>query len=171
MVKCLRYAPRTALILTWMLAVPSTSQADLYIAPGMTSEDTVTLTLGIDRDFPLDDWSPALSLRLTGSLLLLERHGGDNAALTLSPALRYTFADTPTKPFLEAGIGGALFLDASMEDRDLSTAFQFEDRLAAGLHLDGGSEIGLSATHYSNASIKKPNDGFEVYSLTYRHPL
>ncbi|WP_148252259.1 acyloxyacyl hydrolase [Aidingimonas lacisalsi] len=159
------------LVVGMILTPTASSHADAYIAPGVTSEETATLTLGLDHTFDLDDWSPALSLRLTGSVLLLERHGGDNAALVIAPALRYTFLETPFSPFLEAGVGGALFLDASMEDRDLSTAFQFEDRVAAGLHLEHGGELGISAAHYSNASIKKPNDGFEVYSLTYRHPL
>ena len=32
-------------------------------------------------------------------------------------------------------------------------------------------KLGIRAQHYSNARIKKPNDGIESYALFYHHPL
>ncbi len=50
-------------------------------------------------------------------------------------------------------------------------AFQFEDRLGFGLRFAGGHEVGVRATHYSNAGISSNNDGVESYSLHYTMPL
>ncbi len=72
------------------------------------------------------------------------------------------------KPYLEAGIGIAAFEDTEIENNGLGSSFQFEDRLGAGLRFVGGHELGLRAILYSNAGIKKPNDGIESYVIHYR---
>lgn len=149
---------------------PATVRADLYVALGTNNESEPTVKLELDREIALHDWHPALSLRLAGGVLLLPgNHGDDNAALLLTPAFRYTF-DSALRPFVEAGIGAALFLDTRYEGRRFSTAFQFEDRLAAGMPL-GGGELLLEYTHYSNADIATPNEGLDVVALGYRHAL
>ena len=144
--------------------------ADWYVAAGATSESTAALTVEIDRLIGLERFHPRLDLRLgTGLLLLSSREQEGNAAWLFSPALRYTFAGQRGW-FLEGGIGAALFLDTRVESRELSTAFQFEDRLALGMPWAGG-ELSLALTHYSNAGIRRPNDGFEVLALGYRFSL
>lgn len=159
------------LLLGAMLGMPTFANADLYVAVGKNSESESTVKLELDREYSLAHWQPGLSLRLAGGVLLLPgNEGDDNAALIVTPAFRYTFADTAAQPFVEAGIGGALFLDTRYEGRNLSTAFQFEDRVAAGLHV-GRGEVALAFTHYSNADIKKPNNGLDMVMLGYRHPL
>ncbi|WP_043531161.1 acyloxyacyl hydrolase [Litchfieldella xinjiangensis] len=158
-------------LLGLLLAGPAMS-ADLYVAGGRTSEDSAALKLEIDRHFNLHDWHPQLSLRLaTGVLLLSSETESDegNAAWLFTPALRYTFAGE-RRVFIEGGIGASIFLDTHVDDRELSTAFQFEDRLALGMPLATG-ELNASITHYSNAGIQSPNDGFEVFAVGYRFPL
>lgn len=151
---------------------PAIAQADIYVSLGLTNESEPAIKLELDRDISLHTWHPALSLRLAGGALLLPgNEGDDNAALLLTPAFRYTFTTgSAARPFIEAGIGAALFLDTRHEGRQFSTAFQFEDRLAAGMHL-GDGELSLAYTHYSNADIKTPNDGLDIVALGYRHPL
>ncbi len=151
---------------------PALAHADAYLAVGTNNEGEPSLTLELDREFSLHDWHPALSLRLAGGVLLLPGdEGDDNAALLVTPAFRYTFLDTAFTPFIEAGIGAAVFLDTHYEERrDLSSTFQFEDRLAAGLAL-GRGELNLSYTHYSNADIEKPNQGLDIAAVGYRLPL
>ncbi|MEX2551646.1 MAG: acyloxyacyl hydrolase, partial [Actinomycetota bacterium] len=113
---------------------------------------------------------PRLDLRLaTGLLLLSSEEKGANAAWLFTSAVRYTFMDE-REVFLEAGIGGALFIDTRLDARELSTSFQFEDRIALGLPWADG-ELSLALTHYSNAGINRPNDGFETLMLGYRVSL
>lgn len=150
------------------LFIATDAYGDLNLALGITSVDTAALRITHDREYDLSHWHPQLDLRLaTGVLLLDGEEESDNAAWVVTPAFRYHFNEQ--RSFIEAGVGASLFLDKHLESRDLSTAFLFETRLAAGFHLNSETEIGVSATHYSNADIEQPNDGFEIVALTYRY--
>jgi len=81
--------------------------------------------------------------------------------------LVYEFNGERFKPYVEGGIGIALFSATRVEGERLGTAFQFEDRLGAGLRF-AGQEIGVRLWHYSNGGLKSPNDGINAYSLHYR---
>ncbi len=156
------------------LLVGTLSIGDAEAAPGIelgvTGEGTSAMSLTIDTTLSLDGLSPAWDLRLaTGLLWLPGEHRHDNLAWRLTPALRYGFAEG--RAYVEAGLGGALFVETRQESRSLSTSFQFEDRLAVGMRLGRGGELGISASHYSNAGLDRPNDGFEVYALGYRRAL
>lgn len=152
------------------LAVSQASMADLYVAVGMTSESTAALRLEVDRTYGLARLHPQLDLRLATGLLLLEGQERDhNGAWLVTPTLRWSFGDSGNV-FLEGGIGAAVFLNTRYESSDLGSAFQFQDRIAIGSRL-GAGELVLSATHYSNAGIKSPNNGFEVLALGYRWTL
>lgn len=164
----LRHLAVTLLPGVALLGTPLTGQADGYVEFGVTSESTPAVTLGMDRMFSLAHWHPQLELRLgTGLMLLPGDDGHDNAAWVVTPAFRWTFAGE-RGVFAEAGVGTALFLERHVEDSNLGSAFQFEDRLAIGLPFAGG-ELGASLIHYSNAGITNPNDGFEVFAVSYRH--
>jgi lipid A 3-O-deacylase len=90
-----------------------------------------------------------------------------NHSLSFSPVFVYEFAGERFKPYIEAGIGIAAFSSTELEDNDLGSSFQFEDRIGFGVRF-AGQEVGLRALHYSNAGLKQPNDGVESYSLHYR---
>lgn len=151
-----------AALLAASLASPALAGPTVGI--GSTGEGTGALDLGYDWRFDLSDYHPALDLRLATGVLLLEGdEGSDNQAFYLRPALRYSWKYL----YLEGGIGASAFVDTQYEDRRLGSSFQFEDRLALGTSLGPYGELALSATHYSNASIKEPNDGLEVYMLNW----
>ncbi|MCE8018706.1 acyloxyacyl hydrolase [Halomonas sp. MCCC 1A11036] len=144
--------------------------ADLYLDGGITSESTAVARLELDTFITFEPLPPPLTLRLaTGLLLLQGREEQHNAAWLVTPALRWTFGGE-RGVFVEGGVGAALFLESRLESRELGSAFQFQDRLALGAPL-GAGELALSLTHYSNASIKRPNDGFETLTLGYRLAL
>jgi lipid A 3-O-deacylase len=144
--------------------------ADLSFAVGSSTDSNMTYRLGLQCDFGRN-FTESSSGRLTGYWDTAYTYWqGDktssNNSLSLTPVFVYEFAGETVKPYIEAGIGVALFSDTEMEEQDLGSSFQFEDRLGVGLRFNG-QEIGLRALHYSNAGISQPNDGVESYSLHY----
>ena len=96
--------------------------------------------------------------------------GGDNFGVSLSPVATYVFNSIQSvTPYLEAGMGFSGFSDTKMGDRDLSTHFLFEDRLGIGLKVVEHWDLNFRYMHYSNANIKKPNDGIDIFlgSVSY----
>jgi len=150
--------------------------ADLSGALGVTGQGDVTAraALGFNWD---KAWLQSSTGFLTGYWDLGYTYwgAGDKAggrhSISFSPVFVYEFGTGDIKPFVEAGIGVSLFTGASAGDQDFGSAFNFEDRIGAGLKFAGGQKVGIRAIHYSNASIKQPNDGIESYSLFYSYPL
>jgi len=149
--------------------------AGLEFGVGHTSESTMTYRLGLKSDW-VKRWRKSDIGRITGywdgSYTYWE---GDKSSasnsLSFSPVFVYEFAGERVKPYVEAGIGVALFTHTEVEGNRLGTAFQFEDRLGFGLRFAGGHEVGIRATHYSNAGISSTNDGVETYALHYTMAL
>ena len=88
--------------------------------------------------------------------------------ISLAAVVAVSLGQVATAQALEAGIGVAAFEHTEIENNDLGSSFQFEDRLGAGLRFAGGHEIGIRAIHYSNAGLKNPNNGIESYAVHYR---
>ena len=149
--------------------------AGLEFAVGHTSESTMTYRLGLKSDWD-KSWLQSDVGRLTGywdgayTYWEGDKSSASNS-LSFSPVLVYEFAGESVKPYLEAGIGVALFSHTEVEGNRLGTAFQFEDSLGFGLRFAGGHEVGIRASHYSNAGISSTNDGIESYALHYTMPL
>ncbi|AYC35017.1 acyloxyacyl hydrolase [Pseudomonas cavernae] len=145
--------------------------ADITFAVGQSSESTMVYRLGAQFDFDRSWWQSSVG-RLTGYWDAGYTYwDGDesssNHSLSFAPVFVYEFAGETVKPYIEGGIGVALFADTDMEEHDLGSSFQFEDRLGVGLRF-AGQEVGLRAIHYSNAGLQTPNDGVEAYTLHYR---
>ncbi|THF64594.1 acyloxyacyl hydrolase [Pseudothauera nasutitermitis] len=100
-------------------------------------------------------------LRYTGS------HPG-NDRLSQAGAiglLRVQKREGGIRPYAEVGLGAALFSGDRLGHRDISSHFQFSQHLGLGLEFTGGWDLGLQYSHYSNADIKKPNDGLDLYQI------
>jgi lipid A 3-O-deacylase len=88
----------------------------------------------------------------------------------VQPLLRYRFGEGRSDWFLEGGIGltvtDKLYVTSS---KTFSTRFNFADTLGVGMSFGNKreSELGLRITHYSNASIKRPNPGENFLQLRY----
>ncbi|HLA31833.1 MAG TPA: acyloxyacyl hydrolase, partial [Pseudomonas sp.] len=160
--KVVTLAALAALSLGQMAAVRA---ADMSFAIGQSSESTMVYRLGAQFDFNRS-WFETDVGRLTGywDAGYTFWDGDDtssNHSLSVTPVFVYEFAGGNVKPYIEAGIGVAAFAHTELEDRDLGSSLQFEDRLGFGLRF-AGQEVGLRALHYSNAGLKQPNDGVEA---------
>lgn len=154
----------------------TTQAAELSGAIGVTGQGEMTYRAGLSRAWE-QRWWQTESGHLGGywDAGYTYWQSGDEAAsahsLSLSPVLVYTFNADGAQPFIEFGIGAALFSDTEVGGRNMSSALHFEDRLGAGLQLRNGGRLGIRAIHYSNAGLKSPNEGIESYSLVVSWPL
>lgn len=92
-------------------------------------------------------------------------------SIGITPVLRLQ-NDSLKGLYAEIGIGAHL-LSAHYDNngRQLSTRFQFGDHLGIGYVFQNQVELGLKAQHFSNAGIKKPNDGVNFLFIGVRYPL
>ncbi|MCH4875018.1 MULTISPECIES: acyloxyacyl hydrolase [Pseudomonas] len=149
--------------------------AGVEFSVGHSSQSTMTYRLGLKSNWD-KSWLQSDVGRLTGywdgAYTYWDGDKSSSASsLTFSPVFVYEFAGETVKPYVEAGIGVSLFSKTKVEEQELGTAFQFEDRLGFGLRFNGGHEVGIRATHYSNAGLSSNNDGIESYALHYTMPL
>lgn len=85
----------------------------------------------------------------------------------ITPFARWWFASNTG---VEMGLGVNLFSGVQLGDKDISSAFQFGS--SAGLiHRLQGTPwlIGLRFSHFSNASLKEPNQGQDYLQLHVRY--
>ena len=117
-------------------------------------------------------------LRLTADLASWQGEDHETnkslADLSVTPLLRWSPADGPWRSlFVEGGVGIHLLSTTRIGTRDLSTAFQFGERLALGWSFDPANRIEIATywQHVSNADIKRPNAGLTQYGMMLRVPL
>ena len=99
------------------------------------------------------------------------KEAGARHSLSFAPVFVYEFGQGDIKPFIEAGVGVAMFSGTNAGDQKFGSSFNFEDRIGAGLKFGDTQKVGVRATHYSNAGIKEPNDGIESCALFYSHSI
>jgi lipid A 3-O-deacylase len=153
----------------------SAQAAGVEFSVGHTGDSAMTYRLGLQFDWD-KSWLQSDVGRLTGywsgayTYWESDKSSSSNS-LSFSPVLVYEFSGQNVKPYIEAGIGGAVFSNKDVDDKRLGSTFLFEDRLGFGLRFAGGHEVGLRVTHYSNAGIREPNQGVESYALHYTMPF
>lgn len=158
------------------LAAFSAGATELSGAVGATSQGGLTARAGVGLAWD-KTWLESNTGRLTGywdagyTYWEAGDASGGAHSLSFAPVFVYEFGSGNIKPFIEAGIGLAVFSGTSAGDQELGSAFNFEDRIGAGLKIGDTQRVGIRAMHYSNAGIKQPNDGIESYSLFYSHQI
>lgn len=169
-----RLLTSSALLALVLGASAPASALDVTVAAGRTGDSSEVLRLAVQSDFTRSWWqtdSGRLSGYWDGGYTYWRGdQSASNHSLSFAPVFVYEFAGGRVRPYVEAGVGVALFESVEVEDHELGSAFQFEDRLGFGLRF-AGQEVGLRVIHYSNAGIKNPNDGIETYTLHYRVAL
>ncbi|WP_430444838.1 MAG: acyloxyacyl hydrolase [Pseudomonas piscis] len=149
---------------------------ELSGAIGATSQGGLTARVGMGFGWD-KSWFESNTGRLTGywdagyTYWEAGDASGGAHSLSFAPVFVYEFGSGNVKPFVEAGIGVAVFSGTSAGDQEFGSAFNFEDRIGAGLKIGETQKVGIRAIHYSNAGIKQPNDGIESYSLFYSHQI
>ncbi|MCW9052520.1 MAG: acyloxyacyl hydrolase [Motiliproteus sp.] len=104
--------------------------------------------------------------------------GAEDSAygISFTPVLRYQRKpySNGVAPFVEAGIGLAYLSEDKLENEsstgtDLGGNIQFEDIISVGVMFGEQQRYELSANyfHYSNAGLEEPNDGIDIYSVTF----
>ncbi|KTC33750.1 aldehyde dehydrogenase [Pseudomonas sp. ABAC61] len=152
------------------------NSAELSGAIGATSQGGLTARVGMGFGWD-KSWFESNTGRLTGywdagyNYWEAGDASGGTHSLSFAPVFVYEFGSGNVKPFVEAGIGVAVFSGTSAGDQEFGSAFNFEDRIGAGLKIGETQKVGIRAIHYSNAGIKEPNDGIESYSLFYSHQI
>lgn len=130
--------------------------------------------IGIQRPFDgslYESGNMVVSGYFEGSLNYWQGPADEIFAVAISPVFTVSFCnDCRYVPYVEAGIGAALLSDDQIAGRQLSTAFQFEDRIGVGFRSDK-LDLHVRFMHYSNADIAKPNDGMDmaVVGLAYKY--
>ena len=76
------------------------------------------------------------------------------------------------KGYVEAGLGAYLLSHTINNDNNrLPSSLEFGSHLGVGLQLDPRLSVGLAVQHISNAGIKQPNGGINLYMLTASYRL
>lgn len=78
--------------------------------------------------------------------------------------LRVARSEGGLTPYGEVGLGGSMFSHSSLGPKDFSTIFQFSEHLGAGVEF-GRFTAGWRYSHFSNAGIRKPNNGVDVHQF------
>lgn len=87
---------------------------------------------------------------------------------TLAPAARIEFASSPV--YVDAGVGPSWVAPLYQNGRKrFSTKFNFRSHLAVGARLPGPVEhdLSLRLEHLSNAGIRRPNPGVNLFAVRY----
>jgi lipid A 3-O-deacylase len=98
------------------------------------------------------------------SLIHLNGRQNNIYAVAYSPVftlLLNSFSQNSYQPYFDAGIGVAFLDETTIDNRDLSSSFQFEDRISIGVK-NQTWDLYLRYLHYSNGSITGQNDGLDI---------
>ena len=138
------------------------------------SKDSINISrLGLQKDFK-HKWMESRRGSLTGyhevSLSYWEHENESIKGIAYSPVFTFEFSTNKNiSPYVEAGTGIAYLSKKTIRDRDLSSHFHFESRIGIGVKLGKlkNHELNFGYMHYSNAGIKQPNDGIDIFKFSY----
>jgi lipid A 3-O-deacylase len=165
-----------------VLAAPAAAQglrpsAAFFQAGGGEEGVHATASLGVSWDWAWRKaaWGGEFSAatELVGTVLQAERVGGGQrtyAQLGLVPMLRYRFGAGRSPWFVEGGIGVSV-MDRQLEtpQKTQASEWNFSDNLAVGRNFGDRNEHELSLRwqHTSNAGLREPNPGFDLFFVRY----
>lgn len=140
---------------------------------GEGSVNGVKLAYQYHIDQPLDiEWPVTLTLETSANFWEYGEQDeyDSNLVLALSPILRLPVGEAFGYPLeAEFGVGISLLDDTRFAGKDISTHYQFEDRIGVSTTFGKQKQyrVSLRYLHYSNAGFKKPNPGLDFISLSF----
>ncbi|WP_396588575.1 acyloxyacyl hydrolase [Bermanella sp. R86510] len=171
---------RTAMITSLALTLATNPlDADEFSVTTMSGEDVAGIKAGFR-------WHQPERLMTIGGLNLthyyhfgynywqsldVDGQEGVNNVLEFIPVFRFSGDDQGFLDYFETSVGVSVFSRSSLNDKQFSTNFQFANTLAVGGYVMPKLSWSLQLQHYSNNSIKLPNNGINFYNLTlaYRY--
>lgn len=145
----------------------------ISLATGKGRSGTESNRLSFIKDIHpdwLDSVSPRLGMYLDASINDWHNHGDHQQAYAISPVWTWQLSPMGSwQPRLDAGVGLTLVTANHIGTRQLGSDYHFEDRIGVLLQ-NKQVEIGLHAFHYSNAGLKQPNEGVDLWmvNVTWR---
>ncbi len=121
--------------------------------------------LGLQTEFTswLHGHDIPLSGYIEGSLNYWNGSGDESYAIAVAPVFVLPLCNNCNyTPYVEAGIGIAFISEKKIDDRDLSSSFQFENRVGVGIKTKE-IDFHVRYMHYSNGSTSQPNDGLDLF--------
>jgi lipid A 3-O-deacylase len=142
---------------------------------GVSRDNIDIYRLGVQKKFSshwFDSRLGVLSGYFELSCNLWEKSGEKTHGVAFSPVFVYSFNAGRARgitPYVEGGIGAAYIDDYTIAGRNLSSNLQFEDRISIGVIIHR-IDLKFGYMHYSNASLKSPNDGIDIWlgTVTWR---
>lgn len=173
----LRFAPFAALVLAAAGAHADWRPDGGFLELGSAAHGTGTVTAGVNWR---GDWrKEGLGSELTGSVELFASHwawdsraGGRTSSTLVGvvPLARLRFDHGRSPWFAEGGIGLTVADRRYVTPQKIfSTSWNFHDVLAVGYSFGAqrNQELSLRFTHTSNAGIKQPNPGENIFQLRW----
>ena len=142
---------------------------------GQSCDNIDIFRLGVQKQFSSRWFETGMGF-LSGyfelSYNLWKKSGERTHGVALSPVFAYYFdtgGSRDISPYVEGGIGAAYIDDYKIAGRNLSSNLQFEDRISLGVRIKS-MDIKLGYMHYSNGSLRLPNDGIDIWmgTVTWR---
>jgi lipid A 3-O-deacylase len=132
---------------------------------GKSKDDIKIYRLGIQHD--LSEWLHNKGFKFSGyfesSINYWKSINHDIYAIAFSPVFKFLQCQQcENTAYFEIGVGMSLISRKMIENRNLSSHFQFEDRIGIGYKY-GDLDFHLRYMHYSNAGLAKPNDGIDIF--------
>jgi lipid A 3-O-deacylase len=135
---------------------------------GQSADNIDVFRFGLQKPFS-SRWFESRAGALSGyfelSYNLWDKSGDTTHGAAFSPVFAYYFNlenNRHISPYIEAGIGAAYIDEYRIAGRNLSSNFQFEDRIGIGVLIDR-LDIKFGYMHYSNADLASPNDGIDIW--------
>lgn len=161
-----------AIAATYMLAVPASADDNAlelrYGERGGITFHGASLRFGELWSRDAGNWKMRLQPVVEGGRF---RYSGSRAERDqvsyggLGVGFRIAHASATIRPYFELGLGATYFDQTTLGPRGLSTRFQFTEWIGVGLEFAEHFSLGVRFSHYSNANIKRPNDGVDMQQI------